>query len=40
MVDLIWDPKGTWQQGLIDGGTLLVDKKKQSFTFGTLLCGL
>jgi hypothetical protein len=29
-----------WQQGLIDGGTLLVDKKKQNFTFGTLFCGL
>jgi hypothetical protein len=25
---------------LVDGGTRLVDKKKQSFTFGTLFCGL
>jgi hypothetical protein len=39
-VDLFWDPTGTWQQGLIDGGTKLVNKKKQSFTFGTLFCGL
>jgi hypothetical protein len=28
------------QQGLIDGGTRLVDKKKQIFSFGTLFCGL
>jgi hypothetical protein len=40
MVELLWDPTGTLQQGLIDGGTRLVDKKKQSFTFGTLFCGL
>jgi hypothetical protein len=36
----LWDPIGTWQHGLIEGGTRLVDKKKQSFTFGTLFCGL
>jgi hypothetical protein len=29
-----------WQHILIDGGTRLVYKKKQGFTFGTLLCGL
>jgi hypothetical protein len=40
MVDLLWDVTGTCQQGLIDGGTILVDKKKHSFTFGTLFCGL
>jgi hypothetical protein len=40
MADIIWDPTGTCQQGLIDGGARFVDKKKQSFTFGTLLCGL
>jgi hypothetical protein len=40
LADLIWDSTGTWQQGLIDGGTRLADKKKQSFTFGTLFCGL
>jgi hypothetical protein len=39
-VDLLWYPAGTWQHGLIDGGTRLVDKKKRSFTFGTLFCGL
>jgi hypothetical protein len=36
-VDLFWDPTGTWQQGLIDGGTRFADKKKHIFTFGTLL---
>jgi hypothetical protein len=40
MVELLWDPTGTWQQGFIDAGTRLVDKKKQNFTFGTLFCGL
>jgi hypothetical protein len=40
MVDLLWGPIETWQHGLIDGGTRLVDKKKQFFTFGTLFCGL
>jgi hypothetical protein len=25
---------------LIDGGTILVDKKEHIFTFGSLLCGL
>jgi hypothetical protein len=39
-VELIWDSAGKWQQDLKDGGTRLVDKKKQSFTLGTLLCGL
>jgi hypothetical protein len=39
-VELIWDSTGTWQQGLIDGGTRLVDKKKQSFNLGILFCGL
>jgi hypothetical protein len=39
-VDLTWDSIETWQQGLIDGGTRLVDTKKQGFNFGTLLCGL
>jgi hypothetical protein len=29
-----------WQQGLIDGGTRFLDKKKQGFTFGTLFSGL
>jgi hypothetical protein len=29
-----------WQQDLIDDGKRLVYKKKQSFTFGTLFCGL
>jgi hypothetical protein len=28
------------QQGLIDVGTRILDKKKQGFTFGTLFCGL
>jgi hypothetical protein len=36
----LWDSAEEWQQGLIDGGTRLLDKKKQEFTFGTLLCGL
>jgi hypothetical protein len=39
-VDLLWDPTGTWQNGLINGGTRLVDKKNQSFTFRTLFYGL
>jgi hypothetical protein len=39
-VELTWDSIETWQQVLIDGGTRLVDKKKQGFTFGTLFCGL
>jgi hypothetical protein len=39
-VDLLWDPIVMWQQVFIDGGTLLVGKKKQSFTFGTLFCVL
>jgi hypothetical protein len=39
-VDLTWDSKETWQQGLIDGGTRLMDKKKQDFNFGALLCGI
>jgi hypothetical protein len=40
MVDLLWEPTGMWQQGLIYGGTRLVDKKKKSLTFETLCCGL
>jgi hypothetical protein len=36
----MWDSTWTWQQGLIDGGTIFVEKKKHSFTFGTLFCGL
>jgi hypothetical protein len=39
-VDPCWAHTGTWKQGLIDGGNRLVEKKKQSFTFGTLFCGL
>jgi hypothetical protein len=39
-VDLVWDSIEAWQQGLIDGGTRFLDKKKQGFTFGTLFCGL
>jgi hypothetical protein len=39
-VDLVWYSAGAWQQGLIDGGTIILDKKKQGFTFGTLFCGL
>jgi hypothetical protein len=27
-------------KGFIDGGTRILDKKKQGFTFGTLFCGL
>jgi hypothetical protein len=34
-----WDSAEAWQQGLIDGGTIFLDKKKQEFTFGTLFCG-
>jgi hypothetical protein len=37
---LFWDSAEAWQQGLIDGGTIFLDKKKQEFTFGTLFCGL
>jgi hypothetical protein len=40
LVDLIWNSVEMWQQGLIDGGTRLLDKKKQGFTFGRLFCGL
>jgi hypothetical protein len=39
-VDLVWDSIEAWQKGLIDGGTIFLDKKKQGFTFGTLFCGL
>jgi hypothetical protein len=39
-VDPLWAPTGTWQHGLIHAGKRLVEKKKQSFTFGTLFCGL
>jgi hypothetical protein len=39
-VDLVWYSTEAWKQGLIDGGTLILDKKKQGFTFGTLFCGL
>jgi hypothetical protein len=34
------DSADAWQQGLIDGGTRFLDKKKQEFTFGTLFYGL
>jgi hypothetical protein len=40
LVDLVWYSAEAWQQGLIDGGTRILDKKKQGFTFGTLFCGL
>jgi hypothetical protein len=39
-MDTFWDSAEAWQQGLIDGGTRLLDKKKQEYSFGTLLCGL
>jgi hypothetical protein len=39
-MDLTWDSIDTWQHGLIYGGTRLVYKKKQGFTFVTLFCGL
>jgi hypothetical protein len=39
-VDLVWYSAEAWQHGLIDGGTRILDKKKQGFTFGTLFCGL
>jgi hypothetical protein len=39
-VDLIRDSTGTSEQGLIDGGTRLVDKKNQIFSFGILFCRL
>jgi hypothetical protein len=39
-VDLVWYSEEAWQQGLIYGGTIIYDKKKQEFTFGTLFCGL
>jgi hypothetical protein len=39
-VDLVWYSTEAWQQGLIDGGTRILDKKKQGFTVGTLFCGL
>jgi hypothetical protein len=39
-VDLVWDSIEARQQGFIDGGTILLDKKKQDFTFGTLFCAL
>jgi hypothetical protein len=39
-VDLAWYSAEAWQQELIDGGTIILDKKKQEFTFGTLFCGL
>jgi hypothetical protein len=35
-----WDSTEAWQQGLIDGDTIFLDKKKQEFTFGTLFGGL
>jgi hypothetical protein len=35
-----WESAEAWQQGLIDGGTIILDKKKQEFTFRTLFCGL
>jgi hypothetical protein len=39
-MDLFWESVEAWQQDLIDGGTRILDKKKQEFTFGTLFCGL
>jgi hypothetical protein len=39
-VYLVWDSIEAWQQGCFDGDTICLDKKKQGFTFGTLLCGL
>jgi hypothetical protein len=39
-VNLVWCSTEAWQNGLIDGGTIFLDKKKQVFTFGTLFCGL
>jgi hypothetical protein len=39
-MDLFWYSVEAWQQGFVDGGTIALDKKKQGFTFGTLLCGL
>jgi hypothetical protein len=39
-VALVWYSTEASQQGLIDGGTRILDKKKQGFTFGTLFCGL
>jgi hypothetical protein len=39
-MDLVWYSAEAWQQGLIDGGKITLDKKKQGFPFGTLLCGL
>jgi hypothetical protein len=39
LVDLVWESIDRWQQGLIYGGTRLLDKKKEGSTFGTLLCG-
>jgi hypothetical protein len=39
-VDPFWAFTGTLQQGLIDGGSRFLEKEKQSFTFGSLFCGL
>jgi hypothetical protein len=39
-VDSFGGPTDTWKHGLIDGGNILVEKKKQSFTFVTLFCFL
>jgi hypothetical protein len=30
----IWDSEEAWQQGLIDGDMIFLDKKKQEFTLG------
>jgi hypothetical protein len=40
MVELVWYYIEAWHQCLIDGGAIILDKKKQGFTFGTLFCGL
>jgi hypothetical protein len=39
-MDLVWYYTEAWQQGLIDGGAIILDNKKQGFGFGTLFCGL
>jgi hypothetical protein len=36
----VWYSEEAWKQGLIDGGTRILDKKTQGFIFGTLFCGL
>jgi hypothetical protein len=38
-LDLVWYSAEAWKQGLIYGGKIILDKKKQIFTFGTLFCG-